>query len=132
MRWIRLLVLAVIVGSAGCTQAEAPAMQRIAVVDGAKLDSIALQVKEVASRRGMRVFEKPRADMRALNRGVDAIFLALYIDDEQVLVVTNVGHGNKLLLAVTPKPGFPAARADELINEVADQLEEFAGVAFPD
>ena len=86
MRWMRLLVLAVIVGSAGCTQAEAPPVQRIAVVDVAKLDSIALQVKEVASRHGMRVFEKPRADMRTLNQGVDAIFLALYTGDEQVLV----------------------------------------------
>ena len=132
MRWMRLLVLAVIVGSAGCTQAEAPPVQRIAVVDVAKLDSIALQVKEVASRHGMRVFEKPRADMRTLNQGVDAIFLALYTGDEQVLVVTNVGHGNKLLLAVTPKPGFPPARAEELINEVADRIEEFTGVAFPD
>lgn len=68
--------------------------------------------------------------MRVLNHGADAIFLALYAGDQQVLVVTNVGYGNKLLLAATPRPDFPAAQADELLSQVAAQLEKSDGLVF--
>lgn len=130
MRWIYILFLMLLVSTASCAQEPVRPTQRIATIDVGQLDSISMQIRDVASRHGLRVFEKPRAEMRILNQGVDAIFLALYIGDQQVLVVTNVGYGDKLLLAVTPKSGFPPTQADELINEVAARLEQSDGLVF--
>lgn len=130
MKWMHAILIAFFVSGASCAKDSMPTTQLVSVAEVPDLSSVILQVKNVASRRGLRTYEKPRSEMRVLNQGIDSIFLALYLGNEQVLVVTNVGYGHKLLLSVTPKPGLSPAQADELIHEVADQLGKSFGLAF--
>jgi hypothetical protein len=125
MNWTSVfLILLLFVSGFGCAHESTRPITYYAEIDVERLDAIAAEVRDVAARHDLRVFEKSRNEMRVLNGGVDAVFLALYSGDKQVLVITNVGYGTELLLAVTPRPNFSPARANELAHEMKAKLEK--------
>lgn len=80
--------------------------------------------KEIAEKYGLRVFEKPRRNMRVLSNGKEAFFIALYDGDIPIVIITSVGVSNILHLSFFDDGQFTKPQLDALANDINNGLKE--------
>ena len=71
----------------------------------------------------MEILEKDRGNMEFITQGKSAIFFAFYFENIPVLIVTNAGAGDILVVSAT---GYGDISLNDLADLVQDVLRELS------
>lgn len=120
---IGFISLLIVVFVCGCVDAQVvPTVVYKANFDNTKIDAVESIVDEVAQQWKLRPFRKDRVQMERLTFGEDALFVALYFEDNPVLVLTNVGVGKVLTLSTSDFGKMPVEDLNRVANDMIDKL----------
>lgn len=93
--------------------------------DSKHIGDIEVYARELAKKRGYRVFEKNKDQMTAITRGQEAFFIAYYNDRElPIFSISNAGAGTILSVMISVNDKFTIEEASELALEVKNDLKE--------
>lgn len=127
----RILVLMLFLIACSCeAERMSPYLMYKADFSSAKTGEVESAVKKIAKEWGLRVYEKNQEQMKFLTQGKDAFFIALYFEENPILVITNAGFGDLLMLSVTDYKGMPTSDLERLAAEVINTLETRLDIKF--
>lgn len=92
--------------------------------DPARIEEVEVLVDEIAGRWNLRVFRKDKKQMSILTQGEAAFFVALYLEQDPIVVLTNVGVSNILSLVISDLGSMHVTELDRLTAEIVDSLEQ--------
>ncbi len=94
------------------------------------VDPVDRYIKDLADEHGLRIFEKSRREMKGITQGRDAFFLAFYVKDQRmpVLTITNAGFGTSLSMDLHSNEDYPIEKTERLANQVLKDLKERFGI----
>ena len=105
-----------------------PTQQYQADFNTDNIDSIEEYIKSIAKRWNLRVFEKSHNEMKLLTQGQDAFYIALYLNENAVLDISNVGVGTILTLETFDHGDLPPEKLSGLTDEIVQGLEQQIGI----
>jgi hypothetical protein len=76
-------------------------MKYSAEFDNSQIEQVESILLGIATDYKLRIFKKNRENMQYLSQGKNAFFTALYFNDDPILIMTNVGVADTLVLTVT-------------------------------
>ncbi len=123
MKNLLLLFVLSILCSACSSESIEPHMKYSAKFDNYKIEQVELILVNIAAERELRVFKKDREKMKYLSQGKDAFFTALYFKEDPVLIVTNIGVTDTLIMTITDYGKMPK-------EELEHMAEAVVGMAF--
>lgn len=114
----------------GCGESEVvkPVLKYQADFDPSDVDQVESFIKSVAKRWDLRVYEKDRKQMSVLTQGEDAFFMALYLNSNSILDISNVGMGKVLTLGVFDYGEMPLEELHALADEITSGLSQKFGI----
>lgn len=101
MKKLTLLFLLSILFSACKSESIKPYMKYSAEFDNSQIEQVESILLGIATDYKLRIFKKNRENMQYLSQGKNAFFTALYFNDDPILIMTNVGVADTLVLTVT-------------------------------
>jgi hypothetical protein len=107
-----------------------PVLSYQANFDPSDVDQIESFIKSVAKRWDLRVYEKDRKQMSVLTQGEDAFFIALYLNGNSILDISNVGMGKVLTMGVFDYDEMPLEKLHALAHEITAGLSQKFGIEF--
>ncbi len=87
------------------------------------LKKVENRLRRVAVVWNMEILEKDRGNMEFITQGKSAIFFAFYFENIPVLIVTNAGAGDILVVSAT---GYGDISLNDLADLVQDVLRELS------
>jgi hypothetical protein len=115
--FILLFVLSILCSACNSESIE-PHMKYSAKFDNSKIGQVELILVGIAADRELRVFKKDREKMQYLSQGKDAFFTALYFKEDPVLIVTNVGVADILVMTTTDYGKMPKEELEHMADAV--------------
>ena len=117
IRWLYLILLCVF--CVGCnSESIGPHLKYSAQFDNSKISQIESVLDDVAVRNELEVFSKDHKKMRFLSEGNPAFFTALYLNGDPIIIITNVGVADTLVLTITDYGKIPVAELELIAAEV--------------
>lgn len=123
---LALAATVVVAALSACGGAPETASEQRYPFDTNKIQDVEKVMDGLATTKGLRVFRKDQAQMATLTQNKPAFFTALYADDDVMLVVTNVGVSETLVIHAIVVPGRPRQEAEGIARE-AEQLIRATG-----
>jgi hypothetical protein len=110
--------------AAGCEGPAGPIATADYEIGTPQIAAVELLLDRVAANHDLRVFRKNRDTMATLTKDQPAFFTALYLKDDVVLVVTNVGVGSVLHVSANGSPPLASVRVLGVYHEFVAALEQ--------
>lgn len=117
------MLLVVFAASCGADAGKLYASYEAEFDDYSKIDQVENRLRGVAKDWEMEILEKDRDQMAFVTQNSPAFFIAMYFEEDPILIVTNVGVGNRLVVSATDHGSMPIGSLEELFQSVLTELE---------
>lgn len=118
MKKLTLLFFLSILCSACSSESIDPYMKYSANFDNSKIEQVESILSSIAADRELEIFRKDREKMQYLSQGKHAFFTALYFEEDPVLILTNVGVADTLVMTITDYGKMPIEELENIAEVV--------------
>jgi len=95
-----------------------------------QIDKVEVIIKNIAKDWNLRVFEKNRNHMKDLTQGKEAFFIGLYLEDNLIFDITNVGVGNQIDIGLFRHDNVSINDLKKLSDQVRSNLKKELQIDF--